>query len=498
MIHRYSLSTALLLLLFPLLGGCETLTARDPHPAHTGTYLDRVTSSPDPAFAYTLAQTHDLGELGTGYTLRLTSQRWRDESEVSHPLWTHDLQIVCPPGARSGTALLIVLGGRRTYETPGVIDDTLLRLAHATGSVCVLLPNVPNQPLAITDSDDPNAQVDRYEDDLIAQSWVRALETRDPDWIVQTAMVRAAIAAMDATQSFLGMHGTTPIQIEDFVVTGASKRGWTAWLTGAVDERIRAIIPIVIDTFNMPESIRHHWRSYGQWSPAIDAYTSRGLFHAFESSRGDVLRENTDPYLYRDRYTMPKFLLNSAGDQYFLPDSTRFYLDGLPGRTALRYMPNTDHDLDSEDDQQPEGHQSAMESLVGFYRAIEHNRKLPTMTWVQAIEIDLPEKRARGTHRQAHLNIRCDSAPKQVTLWQAYNPTERDFRQSTIGNSWIGSELIPTSDARAVGTVDLPDEGFLAYFIEARFAVPGLDEDVTFTTPVFILPDVLPYEYAPN
>ena len=34
--------------------------------------------------------------------------------------------------------------------------------------------------------------------------------------------------------------------ITEFIVAGASKRGWTTWTTGAVDSRVIAIIPVVM------------------------------------------------------------------------------------------------------------------------------------------------------------------------------------------------------------------------------------------------------------
>ena len=36
---------------------------------------------------------------------------------------------------------------------------------------------------------------------------------------------------------------------------------------------------------------------------------------------------------------MPKFLVNAAGDQYFLPDSSQFHFAGLKGENYLRYLP---------------------------------------------------------------------------------------------------------------------------------------------------------------
>ena len=52
-----------------------------------------------------------------------------------------------------------------------------------------------------------------------------------------------------------------------------------------------------------------------------------------------------EPYQYRDRLTMPKLILNASGDQFFLPDSSQFYFDGLRGEKHLRYVPNADHSL---------------------------------------------------------------------------------------------------------------------------------------------------------
>ena len=36
-----------------------------------------------------------------------------------------------------------------------------------------------------------------------------------------------------------------------------------------------------------------------------------------------------EPYEYRERLTMPKFIINATGDQYFPPDNSQFYFDDL-------------------------------------------------------------------------------------------------------------------------------------------------------------------------
>lgn len=53
----------------------------------------------------------------------------------------------------------------------------------------------------------------------------------------------------DSITQFSAAHGFG--KIDKFLVAGASKRGWTTWLTPAVDERIVAIVPIVMPMLNM-------------------------------------------------------------------------------------------------------------------------------------------------------------------------------------------------------------------------------------------------------
>src|SRR5262249_13227942 len=158
------------------------------------------------------------------------------------------------------------------------------------------LHQVPNQPLL----------GDKKEDALIAETFVRYLETKDENWPLLFPMVKSAVRAMDAVEEWSKKEGRP--EVKRFVVSGASKRGWTTWLTGAVDKRVAAIAPMVIVTLNMRAQNPHQLEIWGRYSEQIEDYVSRGLTERLETPDGLKLWKMIDPYTYRDRFTMPKML----------------------------------------------------------------------------------------------------------------------------------------------------------------------------------------------
>ena len=139
------------------------------------------------------------------------------------------------------------------------------------------------------------------------------------------------------------------VSVEKFFVAGASKRGWTTWTTAAVDNRVIAIAPIVIDLLNIVPSFKHHFEVYGFYAPAVGDYTRAHIMDWDGTPQYRALMKIEEPYEYRQRLTLPKFIINASGDQFFLPDSAQFYFKDLPGVKYLRYLPNTDHSLKGSD-----------------------------------------------------------------------------------------------------------------------------------------------------
>ncbi|TMJ55109.1 MAG: PhoPQ-activated pathogenicity, partial [Alphaproteobacteria bacterium] len=307
------------------------------------TALDRYVAAPDLSYRYELIETIP-GDGYAAHVLEMTSQRWRDETEVDRPLWKHWLTVIEPEQVATGTALLIVGGGSNEKKPPARANRLLAMGAVATRSVIAELRMVPNQPLTFVGETEK-----RSEDAIIAYSWDKYLRTGDEAWPLRLPMTKSVVRAMDTVTAFCRSAAGGGIDVDKFVVGGASKRGWTAWTGAAVDKRVVALVPIVIDLLNVEVSFEHHYRSYGFWAPAIAAYQATGIMRWAGTTQLASLLKVEDPYAYRDRLTMPKFMVNSAGDQYFLPDSSQFYFEALVGEKYLRYVPNTDHSLKGSD-----------------------------------------------------------------------------------------------------------------------------------------------------
>ena len=244
----------------------EPLSKATPPPSSHAvgrTALDNYVHTPDPAYKWTLVNTIE-GDGYKAFILDMKSQTWRSPDEVDRTLWQHWLTIVKPDKVISKTGLMLIGHRNNENHVPDFVDSIATEVALGTGAVVAYVGQVPNQPLTFAGETEG-----RTEDDQIAYAWDQYLKTGDPLWASRFPMVKATVRAMDTTQNFLASDTGGGNVVEDFVVGGASKRGWTTWLTGAVDERVVAIIPIVIDALNVSQLMRHHFASYGGWSPAL-------------------------------------------------------------------------------------------------------------------------------------------------------------------------------------------------------------------------------------
>lgn len=429
------------------------------------TALDDYVAKPDATYSWKLVSTIP-GDGVTTYVLDLKSQTWRSLPDVNRNVWEHWLVVVKPDKVKHDTAHLRIGGGRNGSTAPKGANAALITLAKETGSVVAELGQVPNQPLEFLKDGKG-----RNEDDLIAYCHIKFLDTGDPGWLPRLPMVKSAVRAMDAVTEFLATEAGGKTAVKKFVVSGGSKRGWTTWLTGVVDPRVTAIVPIVIDVVNVKTSMMNHYSAYGFWAPAVGDYLRHKIMHRWDDPRMVDLNKIIDPYSYLDRLTLPKYVVNAAGDQFFTPDSSKFYFDDLKGPKYLRYVPNADHSLRESD---------AGESIQAFHHAVLKGSPLPKFSW--------------KVQPDGSIRVQTETKPLEVNLWQATNPKARDFRLMTIGKAYKKSTLKSEGDGVYVAKVDKPAAGWTAFFAELVFD-SGEKVPYKFTTQVHVVPDVLPHSF---
>ena len=430
------------------------------------TALDRYVAAPDSSFKYELANSFTAGGC-TVSVIRLTSQTWLTEKEVDRPVWQHWLSIIRPAEVAHDTGFLFISGGSSDKPAPTKVDESALLIAATTKSVAAVLSNVPAQPLVFAGETER-----RSEDSLIAYTWDKFLRTGDEKWPARLPMTKAAVRAMDAVTGFCATEEGGKATVSKFFVMGGSKRGWTTWTTAAVDERVVAIAPAVIDTLNVGPSLRGHFETYGFFAPSLNDYTEQKIVDWSGTPEMKKLQKIEDPFEYRERLTLPKFIINAAGDQFFPTDSARHYFDELSGVKYIRAVPNADHGLKGSD---------AWVTLMACYDAILKGSALPEFSW-----------KSEG---EDAVRVTAKTAPTTVRLWQATNPAARDFRLEAVGKIWTSSELARESDRSWIGRVARPEKGWTAYFVELTFPGPG-SAPFTFTTVPRVFPDVFPHTWV--
>ena len=430
------------------------------------TELDRYVRAPDPAYHYELLASPSADGV-TAHTIKMTSQTWLSEDEVDKTTWWHWLTLYTPDDIKSDTALLFISGGSTKSDSPRKPDKSLADTAKATGSIVAELRMAPNQPLIFN-----NDGVERHEDDLIAYGWDKYLRGGRPEWLARLPMTKSAVRAMDTVTDFFSMPAQGGRSIEKFVVAGASKRGWTTWTTAVVDKRVVGIAPIVIDMLNVVPSFKHHWEAYGFYAPAVGNYVEHGIMDWQDTPEYQRLIEIVEPYEYRERLTMPKLMINATGDQFFLPDSHRFFFDDLTGPKYVRYVPNADHSLKDSD---------AAETLAAWHYAISNSKPLPNFKW----KVDW---------NKGAIDVKAEDRPKSILLWQATNPDARDFRVETLGNVWTSSKVNLDPDGRIIASIEKPEKGWTAFMLEATYEIEGSPTPLKITSGVAVVPDTLPFE----
>jgi PhoPQ-activated pathogenicity-related protein len=398
--------------------------------------LAHYVAMPDTSYTWREVRSERLGE--TEFTeLILTSQTWRGIP------WKHQLIIIRPksldPGATQ--AFLFIHGGRwkPEYETG---QTTLPRearmfakLAETLRAPVAVLRHVPFQPL-----------FDRREDALIAYTFDQYLDTGEPDWPLLLPMVKSAARAMDTAQAFSRDRWQHPT--DKFTVTGASKRGWTSWLTAAVDPRVASVAPIAIDMLNVPAQIKLQQATFGALSEQVQDYASIDLPGRVNTERGQNLMAMVDPYRYRADLKQPKLILLGTNDRFWPLDALKVYWEELPEPKRVLYVPNQGHGV--------RDFARLVGGLSALHRYSSHGEGLPVVSWTYAVGPD-----------RLGVDVQSNRVPRKVDAWTARSPT-RDFREAR----WTSHRCTRKGEKYACN-VARPAEGYAAVYAELWFKDSG-------------------------
>ncbi len=396
-------------------------------------YLNEV----DTTFSWKLRATTSSSSLKI-YNLLLTSQTWRGI------VWRHTLTVIVPEDLQYDGGLLFINGGKNKDGMPvkRSHDDEFMgmmsRVAAANHALVAIVWQVPNQPLFD----------DLTEDQLISYTLHQYQNDGDYTWPLLFPMVKSAVRAMDAVQQFSGdkLHHT----MERFVVSGGSKRGWTTWLTGAMDQRVAAIAPMVIDVLNMPVNLDYQITAWGDYSDQIEDYVKLGIPQQVHTGQGSAITAMVDPYSYRHRLTMPKLIINGTNDEYWPVDAIKNYLDSIPGENFLLYVPNAGHGLDDG--------QEALTSLSAFLGRTLAGKPYPVCSW-------------STQEGNGKVTLTVQTTPAEMlgaSLWYATSD-DRDFRDE----KWQEKVITTAPEASVSAVVRLPEKGYSAFFVDLKYKAPG-------------------------
>jgi PhoPQ-activated pathogenicity-related protein len=386
----------------------------------------------------------------TYYRVIFTSQQWHGIT------WNHELTIIVPDILKYNDALLFITGGSikngkpNTHEWTEELTASLSHVAKTNMAIVAIIWQVPNQPL----------YDDLTEDALISYTLHNYLNDHDLTWPLLFPMTKSAVRAMDVVQKFAKKE--IKRKVDHFIVSGASKRGWTTWLTGANDKRVIAIGPMVIDVLNMPVNVDYQKVVWGDYSVEIEDYVKLGIAQQLGTPGGKDLVKMIDPYSYRKLLTMPKMIFMGTNDPYWPVDAVKNYIDSIPGDNHICYTPNAGHGLGDK--------KTAFAALNALVGSTVTRKELPACIY------SVSENTGRVTVKiKPSPDILVDAA-----VWSA-DSKDQDFRDE----KWSGENIRLTDKSEITVEMKLPDSGFRAFYVDLKYKAPYGD-DFTQSTRMFV------------
>jgi PhoPQ-activated pathogenicity-related protein len=451
----------------------------------TGPLVDYVYRD-DPLYEWTVYSRTQNDGFTTVY-LNMTSQRWYDETLTNHPIWYHFVVVNIPDSIQYPEAGFLHISSGNNPGPPGNTTSIFRMGQYAveTGIVTATIVYIPNQPFIFE-----NDGIERREDELIAWTWRRfynesSVGIDNPEILLRMPMCKASVRAMDAVQEFITEENGNAIT--SFMVSGESKRGWTTWLVGAIDNRVVAMAPVVLSCLNMIPNFHHYWRSLGGWSFALYDYWMQGIMGLIDEPEMLDMAKIVDPYEYRQWMTMPKLLISGASDEFFMMDDYDYFYSDLLGEKHIWIIENSGHSINRSPSVE-----DYYKMLQTFFIGVLQDYSIPEISWTRSVN-----------STAGSIFVYVPVMPISISAYSApsVTPDRRDFRlnildesMNTVPSNIVWTESPVTDLGSGSYTVEFsnPPDGYLAFFIKVR--LPGPDgREYILSTEANIIPATFPY-----
>ena len=359
----------------------------------TGKEIFDYTSEKNPYYKWDLISTKTNKDNSVLYELKLISQKWRNI------IWSHRLKIYIPAklNKKNNLALFMISGSSSGKDQLAFAT----MIANAVGAPAALLQDVPNQPL----------YNGLREDALIAATFADFITNGNPTDLLLFPMVNSVVKGMDTVSEFCKKN--LKLKIDEFITCGASKRGWTTFLSGVVDKRVKAIAPIVYDNLYLAKQMEMQLKDFGEFSEQIADYTKLGIPEMMMSNvhNAVILGDLVDPYAYTKDLKMPKLLIIGANDRYWPLNAINIYYKKLPGKTYVHYVPNAGHKLGGK-------YERVAAAVAQLFLSICGKGKMPET-----------KSEYHNSKNSVEVKYSSDIKPEKVIAWYALSES-RDFRKS--------------------------------------------------------------------
>ena len=99
-----------------------------------------------------------------------------------------------------------------------------------------------------------------------------------------------------------------------------------------------------------------------------------GYVEYIDTPESYLLTTIIDGFAYRERLTMPKLVVNSGNDEFFMPDDTHFWWSEMPEPKHFLLLPNTEHTTAT-------GALESFPAINAFIKSVLEEKAAPQFTW---------------------------------------------------------------------------------------------------------------------